>query len=254
MHAIVICSNFQSEAISRAIESAAKQTISPRAIIIVNDSGTDLSAGFLEDSNIDYVINNTVNIGFTKSLNKAFEFLLDKFGNKLLSISLLDDDDEWIDEEKLDKQWRFLVHNPGVDVVATRFDIVDQNGGILRSGESGYFGPVSRQILSLGNVVCHPTVMFNADFLRNSKLRYNELLERSQDFEFWLRILKYRGDGAIVVLEDVCANHTYDDTVIKKIKKRYKDLQSNKKIIALHPDLKLYIPASILSLFNRRRT
>lgn len=254
MHAIVICSNFQSEAIERAIRSAIEQTISPRSIILVNDSGAELPDGFVESCSVDYLISNETNIGFTKSLNKALDFLVDKFGNALLSISLLDDDDEWIDMLKLEKQWRFLEHNPDVDLVATRFNVVDQQGGILRSGESGYVGPVSIGVLSSGNVICHPTVMFRAAFIRSSKLRYDETLERSQDFEFWLRILKYRGDGSIAVLEDVCANHTYDDRILKKIKKRFKDLQSNHRIIALHPDLKLYIPASIASLFFGRRT
>jgi teichuronic acid biosynthesis glycosyltransferase TuaG len=98
--------------ISRAIESVAAQSYTDWELLVIGDGSTDTTAGIVaeyikKDSRIQYVKNDS-NLGIQKSLNRGLHLAQGKY------IARIDDDDQWIDTEKLTKQLNFYSNIQGV--------------------------------------------------------------------------------------------------------------------------------------------
>jgi glycosyltransferase involved in cell wall biosynthesis len=106
-----------------AIESALNQTYKNLEIIIVDTNSTDKTEELVKkytaiDSRIKY-FRIVENLGITKTRN----FALSKSTGSYVAI--LDSDDFWLSEEKLEKQIDFLLKNPDYAAVGTNTVIVN---------------------------------------------------------------------------------------------------------------------------------
>jgi glycosyltransferase involved in cell wall biosynthesis len=103
-------------------------------------------------------------------------------------IARLDDDDKWIDADKLKKQVEFMEKNPefvltGGGVIA----INDREEEIFRYLENETDEQIRSKAL-LSNPFTHPTVLFRKDAA--IEIGGYQILEFAEDWDFWLRLGK----------------------------------------------------------------
>lgn len=171
--------------ISRAIESIISQTFSDWELIILNDGSKDNTKEIVKnyadkDSRIIY-IENEKNLGIYKSANKGLKLAKGEY------IARIDDDDEWIDKYKLEKQVEFLDKNKDYILVGTRAVCVDEEGNCIRKYKSPVTDKAIRKDILARNPFFHSSVLFKKDVVL--KLGgYSEKNKITEDYDLWLRI------------------------------------------------------------------
>jgi len=189
--------------LEKALQSVFQQKFHDFEIIVVDDCSTDETFDFLSQykaKDTITLIRNEHNLGLQKSLNKGLEYATGEF------IARIDDDDLWIDEEKLKKQYDYLTKNPKVILLGTAF----------KTDEGHIYNPqndvdIRNQIL-FRCPFQHSTVMFKR-IIDNQALRYNENLNYAEDWELWLKLGKY---GTFVNLSDVTTYIKTEDNLSKE--------------------------------------
>lgn len=173
------------EHIKKSLESVMGQTYKNTEIVVIDDASTDGTWQILQllakrDSRIK-LLRNVKNLGFVKSLNRSVKSAGGTY------IARIDDDDEWSDAKKLEKQIGFLQKQPEYAVVG---------GGIIKTGFLGresirYLFPetdedIRKTILSY-NAFAHSAVVFRrSDFLETGG--YDEKFGFFADKDLWLKL------------------------------------------------------------------
>ncbi len=172
--------------VQEAVESILQQTFVDFEFIIINDASTDDTKEILcsfTDRRIT-LLENTTNIGLTRSLNKAIQLAKGKY------IARQDADDISL-PDRLEQEVRILDEKPRVIIVGTFTDVIDEKG--VNIGEWKY--PTSdsgiRWQMLFDNSFVHTSVMFRADVVTRNNLQYNEHIFWAQDYELWSRLLDY---------------------------------------------------------------
>jgi GT2 family glycosyltransferase len=240
-----MCSIFKSDSYTKAIESVFNQSIYIDDFVVVNDSGRNAPKE-INYTNVT-LLNNEYNLGLAKSLNIAIAYILNKYNKSSIeSISIIDDDDVWIDNKKLEKQISFLKQYADVGLVSTRAKIINKYGSIIDNGLHSYSGCVSIDLLMKNNPIVHPSVMFNPAIFYDYLYLYDSNMRRTQDLELWLRILK-DGYFKIFVMQDICVSYrSPNSTIYGRIKKIILDIRYNKVLITKHDEFKNVLPTSIV--------
>jgi glycosyltransferase involved in cell wall biosynthesis len=168
--------------IRRAIESILSQSFSDWELIIINDCSSDnteiiLKEYIAKDVRIFY-IKNEINLGVHKSLNKGLKEAKGDY------IARIDDDDEWIDKDKLKKQIEFLENNKDYVLVGTGVVLVDIYGNEINRYLMPILDKDIRKKLLRINCFIHSSVVFRKSILDMSG-NYDGLLE---DYDLWLRM------------------------------------------------------------------
>lgn len=186
--------------LAKAIESVLKQSFTNWQIVIVNDGSTDSTAQYLDIlfSNIEIrnkikIINHEASLGITQSRQEA---LLASTGEYVV---ILDDDDEWIDLEKLAKQIKYLDNNPEVVLVGGGVQISNSEFLISKQisnpkSQTTKFRPKSdaqiRSWMLIKNPFFTSTVMFKREAaLRAGGFKKDET-DLAEDYDLWLRMGK----------------------------------------------------------------
>lgn len=180
----VIMSVYNSEHyLKEAIESILNQTFEDFEFIIVDDSSTDRSLDTIESFQDDriIVIKNELNIGLTKSLNKALKIAQGEY------IARQDADDISL-LNRFEKQVHFLEKNKDVGIVGTSFYLINEEGVILQEFKKS--SEVNKSKLLKDNELIHGSVMFKKNLVQ-SKGNYNEFMKYCQDYELWLRMSNF---------------------------------------------------------------
>jgi len=123
---VVITTRNRARLLLRALRSVLEQGYGNLEIIVVNDFSSDDTRKVLKEfsrgqKNLRF-FNNPKNLGIVKSLNLGIK------NARGFYIARLDDDDAWLDKEKLSKQVRFLDSRP---------DYVLVGGGMIVTNKSG---------------------------------------------------------------------------------------------------------------------
>lgn len=179
----VIMSVYNGERYLReAIESILSQTFTDFEFIIVNDGSTDNSLEIIQSYHDDRirVINNEINCGLTKSLNKAIREARGEY------IARQDADDISL-PNRFEEQIKHLEEHPQVALLGTSIYRIDSGGKILRKTVAMVNPGKS---LFRQNQFNHGSTMFKREAV-NRLGGYNELFRYSQDYELWLRLAKY---------------------------------------------------------------
>jgi glycosyltransferase involved in cell wall biosynthesis len=173
----------------RAIESVFQQTLSDWELIIVDDASTDDTPGvigeFMARDKRIVALRNDINLypGISKILDRGLAVAKGEY------IARLDDDDYWIDPDKLKKQYDFLENHPNYVVIGSGMVVVDNEGKELyRYLKKETDEEIRRTALS-ANPFSHTTVMFRAEIAKKvggyGDWRYAE------DWNLWLKMGKY---------------------------------------------------------------
>ena len=170
--------------ISESIQSVLNQSYENFELIIINDCSTDKTLEILEsytDPRINIFTNNR-NIGQTKSLNIGLEKCRGRYIARL-------DGDDMMAEERLKKQFDYLVNNSHITVIGCYFHVVDENKNKIAKGhwpcgiENTFFYSICGK-----NPLGHPGVMMEKIAVSNVN-NYSEDFLFSQDYDLWLRLL-----------------------------------------------------------------
>ncbi len=188
--------------ISDAIKSVLNQSYSNLELIIVNDYSNDNSLEIINrfasiDSRI-IIINNSKNLGLTKSLNIGIKKC------KGDVIARIDHDDLW-DLKKLELQKNFLSKNNDVTFLATFFKYIDKDGIEIYTPSHFNFTTyeeVYKKLLEY-NPICHSSVMINLKLLK-ALGGYNESYVYAQDYELWSRIVEV---SKIYIVPEILTYH-----------------------------------------------
>ena len=171
----------------RSIQSVMHQSFTDWELIVVDDGLTESArVQLLEYSTRDpriFVLKNPHNMGIQKSLNSGLK------NSKGTYIARIDDDDEWIDTEKLAKQVRFLDTHTDHVLVGTGIVVVDQD----RKELTKYILPETdfeiRQRMLIKNCFVHSSVLFNKEKACDLG-GYSEDTHvlHIEDYDLWLRL------------------------------------------------------------------
>ncbi len=173
--------------IGRAIESIEKQTLQDWELIVVQDGKNEHTIQVVgewaaRDTRVKHLrrdkggnIANATNHGLRAATGKY--------------IAILDDDDCWITEKKLERQVEFLEKNP---------DYVGCGSGMIAIDEAGnetlkFLKPETdadiRQNALFANPMTHSTGMYRRSAIEQIGL-YDETLAGFQDWDVWLKLGK----------------------------------------------------------------
>jgi len=171
--------------IARAIQSVLDQSYDDYEFLIINDGSLDHTGEIVpefaaRDDRIRYFRRDT-NQGLEATLNQGLSLATGKY------LARIDDDDYWLDANKLKMQVEFLDAHPGHALVGTGCVIMDENGKEL----SRYFPPETdqqiREVILRSNVFYHSTVMAPRDLVIRLG-GYDTSYYAAGDYDLWLKL------------------------------------------------------------------
>jgi glycosyltransferase involved in cell wall biosynthesis len=191
------------DVLPRAVESVLAQSFSDYELIIINDASTDGTREYLDalakkdarvhsmhhEKNYYPDISRTLNEGIARARGKY--------------IARIDDDDFWVDKDKLRKQVAFLEKNPDCAVIGSGMVLVDPSGKEIGRYLKKETDAEIRETALFANPFSHTTVLFRADIAQRvggyGEWRYAE------DWDFWLKMGVI---GTLHNLPEYCAAYT----------------------------------------------
>lgn len=189
LFSIIMTSYNYEKYIFHAIESVISQTYQNWELIIVDDCSIDDSWQIIKgfsDARIK-AIRQKENLGACTAYNLALSMAQGEY------IASLDSDDIFY-PKKLERQSRFFVDNPEIDICGSYVTEIDCNGCVLdgQTPHADWFNvsidfndPVS---WIKENHLCHSSVVVRAEI--HKKLGWmNDQLTYTPDWEFWIRAL-----------------------------------------------------------------
>jgi len=183
---VVIATYNREKSLGKAIESALRQSYSNIEIIVVDDGSTDGTKKVVQfystDSKISYIYQENKNC-HVDAMNNGIKIAKGKY------IAILDDDDFWCDEKKIEKQVNFLEKNK---------DHVLVGGGAIKADEKGkeivnYLLPENdadiRTNILVRNLFVHVSVLFVKDAWARVGA-YDKNFDGMEDWDLWMRMGK----------------------------------------------------------------
>lgn len=170
--------------IKEAIDSILFQTFKDFEFLIINDGSTDRTAEIIRsysDQRIK-IHKNKENFGLTKSLNIGLKLARGEY-------IIRQDADDISMSERLEKELDFLETHKDYAVVGTFVKIMNENSKIIRLLKRPVNDGQIREFLKKDNCITHGSSMIRMESFYDVGF-YDESMERSQDYELWLRISK----------------------------------------------------------------
>lgn len=184
-----------------AVESILTQSYPDFELIAIDDRSTDDSLGILRsfDDPRLAVLQNPVNQGVAKTLNRGLTAAQGAF------VARMDADDISL-PHRLADQMAFMASHPSVAVCGTWVEVFGRAVPVLENNvlkDPG--GPEEIRSSFLFNCVLkHPSVMMRREVLDRERYRYDEAVDRAEDYALWVRIAKKYD---LANLERVCLRY-----------------------------------------------
>jgi glycosyltransferase involved in cell wall biosynthesis len=240
-----------------AIESVLKQGFKDWELIVVDNESTDGTGQRIkefDDSRIKYhFVKKSLRKGITEYLNYGIKKSLGKY------IARLDDDDEWADEKKLQKQVNHLDTNPECVIVGGGVIVVDENRNEIYRFYKREKDFQIRKYALIANPFWHNTVLYRKNIVEEIGF-YNDY-RFVEDWDLWLRLGRvgkfynfqehfslYMNAGQNLSV----ANQTLAAKTILKLIKKYKYEYPNYNLAVLLNSMQYLF--SLLPSFIKRNT
>lgn len=175
--------------IERAIKSILSQSYEDFELLIIDDGSTDNTAEIISkysmrEPRILYLKNEN-NLGIQKTLNKGLREAKGKY------IARIDDDDEWIDNDKLKAQVDFLDTHQDYVLVGTGKVVFNERGQELYRVLSKKTDIEIRNKILTINCFSHATVVFVKEAaIRVGGYDESEETRHVEDYDLWLKMGK----------------------------------------------------------------
>lgn len=174
--------------IKRAIESVISQSFSDWELIVINDGSIDNTRKVLEP----YLKNEKITYLFQENGGQAVAREKGISIAEGFYIAFIDDDDEWIDKDKLQKQVEFLEKNKDYVLVGTGGIVVDESRNKIVNYNVSESDLSIRKNILLKNPFIQSSVVVRKDALYKVGLFLMEKYIRgNEDYNLWLRIGLY---------------------------------------------------------------
>lgn len=182
---IIICSYNRAGYIEKSIKSALNQTFTDFEIIVIDDSSKDNTEDIVKsliqkDSRIKY-FKNEINLGISKSRNKGILLAEGEY------IAMLDSDDYWLDNKKIEKQIEILEKNKGIGLIGSNILCIDKDNKELKKYYYESEDKKIRQKILLRNQFAQSSIIFRKKLIEKTGL-YNTEFDGCEDLDLWLRI------------------------------------------------------------------
>ena len=170
--------------LQESVASMLSQDYTNIEFIFINDGSTDRSAEVLagfRDSRIR-LYDNEGNKGLVYSLNRGLELAKGEY------IARMDGDDLSL-PGRISRQVDYLEAHPEAGIVATRVELMDEQGLPIGDWEDDARNVTAKDIrsfLPLNNCIAHPSVMGRAVILK--KYGYRPAQSQAEDYDLWLRM------------------------------------------------------------------
>jgi len=205
MVSINIATRNRAHLLERCFKSIFNQTYTNYEIVIVDDGSSDNTEHVVKeyadkcDNDIIY-IKSKENIGVARARNICLKNSKGKY------IAVMDDDDEWIDSDKLSKQVKILEETSNV-IVCSSVNLINASGDIKQkiiNKPDNIFG-----ILLKGNgIIYSPTVLVEKSVMEAIG-GYDVKLKRGVDSELYREIV-YEHKKEIFFMQEITTNiHEY---------------------------------------------
>ena len=179
---INILTKNRAELLKKALAGVGAQSFKDFELVVVDDGSTDKTAAVLLAARAT-VLRHPQSLGIIKSRQEALARSQGDY------IAILDDDDQWVDNDKLKKQVEFLDAHP---------DCVIVGGGILISNPQSQisrFRPQTdaqiRRTMLLRNNFFTSTVMFRRGAAIKAGGFLSDGVDLAEDYDLWLRLGKF---------------------------------------------------------------
>ena len=187
--------------ITSAIDSVLSQTLIDFEFIIIDDGSTDSTQSIINsysDNRIRY-IKNSSNKGLVYSLNKAISLC------RGIYIARMDADDINL-PERFAKQVKYLEQHSDVIMLGTAVEYFGNTEFKTDLSNIQYDEEIRVNLITKASFF-HPTVMFKAEVLyKNLDLRYNANKVHVEDYDLWIKMLKY---GKLANLNEVLLKYRW---------------------------------------------
>lgn len=169
-----------------SLDSLLAQTFTDFEIILINDCSTDQSPVIMQeyankDSRIK-IFHNEVNMGLTKSLNKAIRVSSGEY------IARMDAGDT-SEKTRFEKQVAFLDSHPDYGLVGSWAYIIDTDSKKMGAMQWEVSDEGIRKSLIKYNPIVHSSIVVRKNILEQAGC-YNEEWKYAQDYELYFRIIK----------------------------------------------------------------
>jgi glycosyltransferase involved in cell wall biosynthesis len=179
----------------QSIESVLAQKNVDFELLISDDGSTDST-----NKNISKIIDKRIrfypnknNRGACVVTNELIQRATGKF------IALINSDDFWVLEDKLQYQLDILNNNPNIGACFGRAKFIDKYSnkidktllsfGTVFDQENRSQGKWLRRLFEGGNCICHPTILIRKSCYDDVGL-YNNRLRQLPDYDMWIRLVK----------------------------------------------------------------
>lgn len=234
---IILPTHNGAKTIEKSIRSVINQSFTDWELLIIDDGSTDNVKSILipfikEESRISYIKNES-NLGIQKSLNLALSFAKGEY------VARIDDDDEWIDKDKLKKQIDFLDSNQDYILIGTGAHVVNETGDVVCE----YWMPEKdeeiRKKILFKNCFIHSSVVFRKEAVLDvGGYDESESNKHVEDYHLWLLLGQ---KGKIKNFNDLMINFKVSPGSISsnnKLDQLKKDISLIKLYRDLYPNYK----------------
>ena len=196
--------------VRRAIDSILAQEYSDWEFVIIDDASTDETPRILSsygDLRIR-IFRNEANLGLAKSLNRGLELARGEFVAR-------QDHDDVSAPSRLRRQIQRMDMDPDVVLLGTRGYQYDEETGLVGEMLSPLDNVSIRLKMLYQNAFIHSSVCIRRNVLEKYKLRYNEGLSASQDYELWTRLCDY---GRVLNLSNKLITYRWHRACISRVR------------------------------------
>lgn len=188
--------------IAKAVQSALNQSFTDWELIILDDDSKDGTEGVIKsfmatESHIKYH-KNSPPLGISANRNKGLSLATGKY------MAVLDSDDEWIDKDKLQKQYDFLENNQEYVLMGSNIKIVNEKGDFIKNTNFAIEDRDIRGKILKDNQIPHSSVLIKTDSIKKVG-GYSEKLSCVEDLDLFLRLGKV---GKMKNLSEVTTSYT----------------------------------------------
>jgi glycosyltransferase involved in cell wall biosynthesis len=197
----LICSNHSGEQLRLAIESCLNQDFQDFELIFVANGPLALNiAGFVEDW---FGRDERVRIFTTSMTQLPFSLSLGLHFARGSLVARMDSDDISY-PSRLTYQVNYLMNNLEVDVLGTNFEIIDDNGSVIKTIEMPQTNNLIRRKIFFRNPLCHPSVMFRRQIVLDNGGYLGNIY--GEDYDLWVK-LALNSEIVFANLPNICLGY-----------------------------------------------
>ena len=209
--------------VQEAVTSIINQSFTNFEFLIIDDASTDGTVQLIKKFNDPRIklIEKPLNTGLTKSLNYGLSIAKGTY------IARMDGDDISY-PRRFEKQIAFLESHPEVVLCGTNYTILGTN---IDKNVPNLHEDIKVGLLE-GSCIGHPTVMIRKSTLDQNGITYNFEEEPAEDFNLWIRLLKF---GKLYNLPEVLLAYRVHEHQVSKERRdsqQYKGV--NSKLLLLN--------------------